>query len=123
LTIDVKNIGQVAGKEVVQLYLSAPADKMYKPESELKGFEKTKLLQPGEIQTLTFILDKRKLASFCMPTSSWIAEAGKYTIKIGASSTNCKLTGSFNLGKELMVKQETKALTTIEVINELKPVK
>jgi beta-glucosidase len=123
VTVDVKNIGQLAGKEVVQLYLSAPDDKLFKPESELKGFEKTKLLLPGESQTLTFILDKRKLASFDTPTSSWIAEAGKYTIKIGASSTDSKLTGSFDLAKELMVKQDTKALAPLEPINEMKPVK
>jgi beta-glucosidase len=123
VTVDVKNIGPFAGKEVAQLYLSAPDEKLYKPESELKGFEKTKLLLPGESQTLTFILDKRKLASFDTPTSSWIAEAGKYTIKIGASSIDTKLTGSFDLAKELMVKQDTKSLAPVEPINEMKPVK
>ena len=123
VSVDVKNAGQLAGKEVVQLYLSAPALKLDKPESELKGYEKTRLLQPGESQTLTFTLDKRKLASFDTPTSSWIAEAGKYTVKIGASSTDIKLFGSFDLSRELMVKQETKALTPVDSINELKPVR
>jgi beta-glucosidase len=122
VTVDVKNTGKVAGKDVVQLYLSAPAVKMYKPESELKGFEKTKLLQPGESQILTFAIDRRNLASFDTPTSSWIAEAGIYTVKIGASCTDIKLTSTFNLAKELMVKQETRALAPAEAINELKPV-
>ena len=121
VTVEIKNIGQLPGKEVVQLYLSAPAVKLFKPESELKGFEKTKLLQPGESETITFILDKRKLASFDTPSSSWIAEAGKYTVKIGSSSTDTKLTGSFDLAKELMVKQDTKALAPKEPINELQP--
>jgi beta-glucosidase len=123
VTVDVKNTGTFPGKEVVQLYLSAPHEKLYKPESELKGFEKTKLLLPGESQTLTFILDKRKLASFNTPTSSWIAEAGKYTVKIGASSIDTRLTGTFDLARELMVKQDTKALTPAEPFNELKPPK
>jgi len=119
--LDITNTGKVAGKEVVQLYLSAPANKMFKPESELKGFEKTKLLQPGETQTLSFLLDKRKLASFDTSTTSWIAEAGKYTVKIGASSTDCKLTGSFNLRKEMIVTKDSKALAPTELINEMKP--
>jgi len=123
VTVDIKNSGTFPGKEVVQLYLSAPHEKLYKPESELKGFEKTKLLLPGESQTLTFILDKRKLASFNTPTSSWIAEAGKYTIKIGASSIDTRLTGTFDLAGDLMVKQDTRALTPAEPIDELKPVK
>ena len=119
--VDIKNTGNVAGKEVVQLYLSAPANNMYKPESELKGFEKTKLLQPGESQTISFILDKRNLASFDTSITSWIAESGKYTVKIGTSSTNYKLFSSFDLNKELLVKKETKALTPAESITELKP--
>ena len=123
VSLDVKNIGHYPGKEVVQLYLSAPAVKLYKPESELKGFEKTKLLQPGESQTVIFNLDKRKLASFDTSTSSWIAEAGKYAVKVGASSTDIKLIGSFDLAKELIVKQDTKALTPVEPIDELIPVK
>ena len=122
LTLEVKNTGNVGGKEVVQLYLSAPAIKLYKPESELKGFEKTKFLLPGESQTLTFVLDKRKLASFDTPTSSWIAEAGKYTIKVGTSSTDIKLTGTFDLANDLLVKQDTRALVPAEPINEMKPV-
>jgi beta-glucosidase len=121
VTVDVKNIGRIAGKEVVQLYLSAPSNKMFKPESELKGFEKTRMLQPDESQTLTFIVDKRKLASFDTSTSAWIAEAGKYVIKIGASSINSKLSGSFNLAKEFIVKQDSKALAPPEPVNELKP--
>ena len=121
VSVDVKNKGVLAGKEVVQLYLSAPAMKLYKPESELKGFEKTKLLLPGESQTLTFILDRRKLASFDTQRSSWIAEAGRYTVKIGASSTDTRLTGSFDLERELMVKQDSRALAPAEPVNELKP--
>jgi len=83
VTVDVKNSGKVAGKEVAELYLTAPAVKLDKPALELKGFAKTKLLQPGESQTLSFVIDSRRLASFDTAISSWIAEAGKYEVKIG----------------------------------------
>jgi beta-glucosidase len=123
VTVDVKNSGTVAGKEVVELYLTAPSVKLDKPSLELKGFSKTRLLKQGESQTLSFVIDSRRLSSFDPVSSSWIAEAGKYDVKIGASSTDIKQTASFTLAKELTVKKETISLVPKEKINELKPVK
>lgn len=121
VSVDLKNSGTVAGKEVSELYLTAPSVKLDKPVMELKGFAKTKLLQPGELQTLTFVLNSRNLSSFDPSLSSWIAEAGKYDIKIGASSKDIKLTASFTVAKEMMVKKESVSLLPKEKINELKP--
>lgn len=123
VTVDVKNSGTVAGKEVAELYLTAPAVKLDKPSLELKGFSKTRLLKPGESQTLSFVIDNRRLSSFDPSVSSWIAEAGKYDVKVGASSKDIKLTGSFTLAKELTVKKESASLLPKEKIAELKPVK
>jgi beta-glucosidase len=120
-TIDVKNSGKVAGKEAVQLYLSAPANKLDKPIAELKGFAKTRLLQPGESQTLKFEISARNLASFDPAASSWVAEAGRYTVKIGASSRDIRQTASFDLDRELIVKKESIALVPKVRIDELKP--
>jgi beta-glucosidase len=120
-TIDIINNGKVAGKEVVELYLIAPAVRLDKPESELKGFVKTKMLQPGEKQTVSFIIDGKSLASFDPVSSSWIADAGKYTVKVGASSKDIRQTVSFDLGKNLTVKKESVALVPQVKINELKP--
>jgi len=119
-TITITNTGKVAGKEVVQLYLSAPVKSMDKPNEELKGFAKTRLLKPGEFQTITFILNAKNLASFNTAQSAWIADAGNYTVKIGASSVDIKLTQSFTLDKEITVEKVNKVLVPQVQINELK---
>ncbi|MBP7569041.1 MAG: glycoside hydrolase family 3 C-terminal domain-containing protein [Acidobacteria bacterium] len=93
--VTVRNTGKVAGREAAQLYLSAPGKTMLKPAIELKGFAKTKVLAPGESQTLAFQLTPRDLASFDEATSSWQAEAGTYTVRIGASSADIRQTATF----------------------------
>ena len=110
VTVTVKNTGKVAGKEVAQLYLTAPNKTMDKPTQELKGFAKTKLLAPNESQTLTFDLDARALCSFDETTETWVAESGTYTVKMAASSRNIKLKADFKLAKTLMVEKVNKAL-------------
>jgi beta-glucosidase len=110
-TIDITNTGAMSGKEVVELYISAPGKSMDKPEKELKAFGKTNLLQPGKKQTISFSIDAGSLASFDTERSSWIAEPGAYTVKVGASSKNIKQTAAFNLDKEIVVEKDHKALT------------
>jgi beta-glucosidase len=119
-TVTVTNSGKVAGKEVVQLYLSAPAKSMDKPVQELKGFAKTGLLKPGASQTITFTLNGNDLASFDTAQSAWIADSGEYTVKIGTSSEDSKLTKSFKLAKDILVEKTHKALVPQVLINELK---
>lgn len=122
LTIDVtvKNTGQVAGKETVQLYLTAPANTMDKPSEELKAFGKTKLLTAGESQTLTFKLTPRDLASFDTEQSAWVSEAGEYVLKIGASSKDIRVSEVFNLPVSLVVEKVNKVLLPPHGINVLK---
>jgi beta-glucosidase len=105
VTVTVKNTGKVAGKEVVQLYLKTPSNEIEKPEKELKGFAKTKLLKPGESQQLSFDLDKRSLASFWTGISSWVADKGDYEVRIGASSKDIRLKANFNLSKKIIVEK------------------
>ena len=119
-TVTITNTGKVAGQEVVQLYLSAPAKKLDKPAEELKGFAKTGLLQPGQSQTVSFTITPHDLASFDTASTSWIADGGKYTVKIGASSSDIKQSASFSLAKDMMVEKDHKALTPQVAINELK---
>jgi beta-glucosidase len=119
-TVTVTNSGKVPGKEVVQLYLSAPAQKLDKPAAELKAFAKTNLLKPGKSQTLTFTLNAADLASFDTQSSSWIAEAGKYAVKIGSSSTKIRLNATFGLANDILVEKVNKVLSPRENINEYK---
>lgn len=120
VSVDVKNTGAVAGKEIVQVYLTAPAKVLDKPAQELKAFAKTKLLGPGESQTLTLALDARSLASFDPALSAWVADAGEYQVKLGASSRDIRQTAAFTLGKDTVVKTEARALVPKEKIVELK---
>jgi len=121
VTVDVKNTGEAAGKEVVQLYLHAPQKKLDKPVIELKGFAKTRLLQPGESQTLTFELDKRSLSSFDSEASAWVADAGTYTVKVGASSKDIRQTGDFEVSRDMTVKKVSRSLVPEREIDELTP--
>lgn len=105
VSVTVTNTGEVAGKDVVELYLSAPQKELKKPEEELKAFAKTRELQPGESETMNFVLNSSSLASFNTPKETWIAEAGKYTVKIGASCEDIKQSASFDLAKDLFVEK------------------
>jgi beta-glucosidase len=119
-TVDVKNTGSVAGKDVVQLYLTAPSKELKKPSKELKGFAKTNLLKPGQTVSLKFTIDPKDLASFDTKSASWIAEAGTYTVKIGASSTDIKQSADFNLKKDLTVEKDHNVLKPQVEIPEFK---
>ena len=103
-SITVTNTGKRAGKEVVELYVSAPAGGLEKPSCELKAFAKTKELQPKQSETLTMELSLYDLASYNESTQSWETAAGKYSISFGASVDDIRATAPFNLSKAHTVK-------------------
>ena len=119
VSVDVKNTGTVAGREAVQVYVGSPSGKLKKPEETLAAYAKTKLLKPGESQTLSFAIETKDFASFDEATSSWIAEAGNYNLKIGASSLAFKQTAKFKIAKELNAGKVSKALAPTREINRL----
>jgi len=97
ITVTVKNTGNLAGKEVAQVYVQAPKGRLEKPVQELKAFAKTRELKPGESQTLTMAVPVRNLASFDEANSQWLTEAGTYTFRIGSSSRDIQATASVTL--------------------------
>lgn len=96
-SITVTNTGKNSGKEVVQLYVAAPKGSVEKPANELKAFAKTKLLQPGESETLAFEVGNYDLASFHEENQMWVSDKGDYTIKFAASVEDIRATGNYKL--------------------------
>lgn len=92
--LSVKNIGKAAGKEVIELYYSAPQGKLGKPAKELAAFTKTKLLAPGEAQTIALSFDINDMASFDdlgkIQKSAYVLEKGEYKFFIGTSVRSLK---------------------------------
>ena len=118
VSVTVKNTGAVAGKEVAQVYVTAPKGRLEKPAQELKAFAKTRELQPGESQTLTMTIPVRDLASFDEAGSQWLTEAGTYTFRIGFSSRDIK--ASLPLALKEYTEKTTNALAPQQALNLLK---
>ena len=119
--VEITNTGQVAGKEVVQLYLSAPCKSASKPVKELKAFVKTPLLEPGESQVVNLTLDPMSLCSFDAVSSSWLAEAGAYEVRVGASSRDIRQHASFTLTDPGNVEEVSRSLVPQQEINVITP--
>lgn len=84
VSVDVKNTGTMAGKEVVQLYVSPEGGEIIRPVKELRAFEKVELI-PGETKTVTFQLEKRAFAYWNTKIHDWHVDSGKYKVMIGKS--------------------------------------
>jgi beta-glucosidase len=117
-SITVSNTGNVAGKEVVQLYVTAPNGQVAKPALELKAFAKTRELKPGESQTIQMKVSNYDLASFIESESAWVTDAGRYQIKFAAAVNDVRATSAYTLSKPLKV-TVTNALAPKNPINEM----
>jgi len=98
ISVTVKNTGSMSGKEVAQVYVTAPQGNIEKPTRELKAFAKTRELKPGEQQVLTMQIPIRMLASFDEQNSQWLTDDGLYTFFIGTSirDIRCVATAKVN---------------------------
>ncbi len=88
VTVEVRNTGTFAGKEVVQIYYSAPAEKLDKPYQELAAFGKTEELRPGDCASVMLCFDIVDMVSYDTELSSYILEGGEYVIRVGNSSAD-----------------------------------
>lgn len=103
--VEVKNIGDMPGKEVIQVYYSAPEGVLEKPYQELAAFAKTRLLQPGEKQVLKIGFLLRQMASYSEKRASWILESGCYFIRVGNSSRNTKIVAGIKLEQSVVIEE------------------
>jgi beta-glucosidase len=94
VTATVKNTGDVAGAEVVQLYLHDIASSVERPEKELKGFDKV-YLAAGESKQVSITLNKRDLSFWDITTNNWKAESGRFEVMLGSSLDDIRLTAEF----------------------------
>lgn len=121
LSVTITNSGEVAGKEAAQVYINAPEVKLDKPTIELKAFDKTKLLNPGQSEMLSFTIPAQTLASFDAANDQWIIEAGQYQAYIapssdvlGVMSGTATTPVSFTVDHEIVVSHTTPGTIELE---------
>ncbi|MFC3748075.1 glycoside hydrolase family 3 C-terminal domain-containing protein [Paenibacillus sp. GCM10012306] len=126
VNVTVQNTGKVEGKEVVQIYYGAPQGKLGKPTKELAAFAKTRLLQPGESQTLTLTYDTKDMASYddsgiTGHDSSYVLEAGDYNIYVGNNVRDSKKVNTYTLNELKVVETLQEALAPTKDFDRIKP--
>ena len=105
ITADVKNVGSLAGAEVLQLYISDTQSSLPRPVKELKGFKKgfkKVYLEPGETQQVSFIIDRSALSFYDEKTGAWTAEPGEFVAMVNNSSAPTKNHIRFILSSKTM---------------------
>ena len=105
LIAQVTNTGKCAGREVVQVYVTAPEGRLTKPYQELKAYRKTKLLHSGESETLTLSLPTESLASYDEEKAAFVMEAGDYLLRVGRHSRDTQIAAVLHLDAEACVRQ------------------
>ena len=108
-----------AGKEVVQLYVSAPNGKLHKEYQSLAAFAKTGILTPGASETLALTFDLKSLASYREADAAYILEAGNYVLRLGNSSRNTMVIGVLSLDQEIVVSRHDHICPVVKPFEEL----
>lgn len=118
--VQVKNIGeQFSAKEVVQVYVSCPQDKMAKEYRRLAGFQKTKQLAPGEMQEIVITFPISALSSYCEKLPGWLMEEGIYGIFVGNSLQNSSLEGALILDTDIVIEKTENICPLQETLEEM----
>jgi len=98
-TVDVTNTGQRSGYEVVQLYVADAQARLMRPPKELKAFAKV-WLRPGQTSTVRLQLGMRAFAYFDDAQGAWVADAGRFEVLVGRSSTDIRAHATFTLAAD-----------------------
>ena len=112
ISVDITNTGNVAGKEIVQLYVKDLTGSAIRPVKELKGFEKISL-NPGETKTITMTLDNRSFAWYHTGIHDWFVASGDYEILIGASSRDIRLSETVHMNSSQEIPMHIHMNTTL----------
>ncbi|MDO4293913.1 MAG: glycoside hydrolase family 3 C-terminal domain-containing protein [Eubacteriales bacterium] len=126
LRFSVKNTGETAGKEVLQVYISAPQGKLGKPARVLAGYEKTGLLQPGEAQELQLVTELRDFASYddagqTGNRSCYVLEAGEYGIFAGTDVRSARRVHTVVLPELMVTCRLREAMAPVTPFSRLRP--
>ena len=119
LSVDVRNTGAYAGKEIIQVYCSAPNGTIAKPWQELVCFAKTKLLLPGEEETVELSFSARDLASYCEDCAAWVLEAGDYVLRVGISSRDTLPAAILTLDRTVKTEQMKNLFADADSVREI----
>ena len=120
VTVRVTNTGDTySGKEVVEVYFSAPDGTLEKPYQELAAFGKTDELAPGESQTLTLSYNTTEMSSYSMDQAAYIMEAGDYVVRVGNSSRNTAVAAVVSLDETCTTEQLSNQMVQDEDITVL----
>ena len=112
VSVDITNTGNVAGKEIVQLYIRDNTRACRRPDKELKGYEKV-ALEPGETKTVTMMLDYRSFAWYNTDLKDWYAASGKYDVMVGTSSRQICLSASVQINSSIRLPLKLDLNTTL----------
>ena len=119
VSVCVKNTGDVAGKEVVQAYVSLPGGKLEKEAHRLAAYAKTELLQPGQEQTVTLEIPAERLTSYDEENAAYILEKGFYGICVGNSLESAELIGGVQLDETAVVEKVKNLFAEQDELKEL----
>ena len=119
-SVDVANVGDRAGREAVQFYLSVPSGKLDQPDLILCGFEKTALLLPGVAESVTVSVNLCEFTSYDEETASYLLEKGTYVLYVGAHSRDVRAICGISLGETVTVRRVENRLPLKEEINLLR---
>jgi beta-glucosidase len=115
IEVSVKNVGAVAGQEVVQLYVHERTPAVLRPVNELRAFDKV-ALEPGEQKTLRFKLSRRDFATYDAQAKAWCVNPGTFDVRVGGSSRDLPLQCAI----DVQSRQDAKPLTRQSMVREVK---